>query len=114
MLKLEYDIPGPDDLSVIGGRARRLRELLDMTIGRLANKAGVTEHQVRALENGGAVTLATTLAIHHVLSGDGAGENLFSHPRFRSIDEVVAYEKRRLNIARRTASVHRDPERGPT
>lgn len=91
-----YSVPGSDDGKSIGIRARQLRELLGMTFGQLAAQAKVTERDVEALENGEDVSLTSALAIHHVLSGEGAGDALFTSPRLRSIDEVEAFEKRRL------------------
>lgn len=93
---INYDIPGPDDRNAIGTRARRIRKLLEMTTGQLATEAGVDEHDVEALEEGQDVSLATALAIHRVLSGEGAGDAFFTYPRLRSIDEVEAFERQRL------------------
>lgn len=66
-----------------------------MTIGQLATEAEVTPREIEALESGGDVSLVAALAIHRVLSGEGAGDTLFTQPRLRSIDEVEAYERRR-------------------
>lgn len=92
----DYSIPETDDRNAIGSRARRLRDLLGMTFGQLASEAKVAESDVEALENGDDVSLAAVLAIHCVLSGEGAGDALFVRPRLQSIDEVEAFEKRRL------------------
>ena len=91
----DYSIPDLDDPKAIGSRARRLRDLLGMTIDQLANKAKVAASEVEALERDGNVTLSTALAIHKVLSGASNAETLFTRPRLRNLDEAEAFEKRR-------------------
>lgn len=93
----DYNLPAPESIAEIGHRARRLRELLGMTAEQLAAQASVPTGEVIALETGGGVRLDTALLIHRVLSSDAVGATLFVQPRLRSIDEVEAYEQRRLN-----------------
>jgi len=93
---IEYAIPEPGSLKDIGRRAQRLRDLLGMTIDQVAAEARVEACDVTNLEQSADVALGAVLAIHRVLSGDGVGDMLFIRPRLRSIDEVEAFEKRRL------------------
>lgn len=92
----DYSLPTPESIGEIGRRARRLRDLLGMTAEQVAAEASVPTGEVLALEEGGAVRLDAALAIHGVLSADAAGAALFTRPRLRSIDEVEAFERRRL------------------
>ncbi|MBR0553754.1 helix-turn-helix transcriptional regulator [Stakelama marina] len=92
----EYSITESGSLSDIGRRARRLRDHLGMTIDQVAAEARVEKRDVTNLERDADVALGTALAIHEVLSGNGPGDTLFTQPRLRSIDEVEAFEKRRL------------------
>lgn len=92
----DYSLPAPESIAEIGRRAGRLRDLLGMTVEQVAAQASIPTAEVRALEEGGAVRLDAALAIHDVLSADAAGANLFTRPRFSSIDEVEAFERRRL------------------
>lgn len=93
---MDYSLPTPESISEIGRRARRLRTLLGMTPEQVAAAASVTAEEVFALEDGADVRLGSVLAIHSVLSSDAAGADLFIRPKMRSIDEVVAFEQRRL------------------
>lgn len=79
----------------LGQRAARLRIQRDMTVADLAERAGVTIEEVEAFERGDITEVSTMLAVHHVLSGDVALDELFTTPRFESIADVVAYEARR-------------------
>jgi transcriptional regulator with XRE-family HTH domain len=92
----DYSLAESDSVEEIGRRAKRLRQLMGMTLEQVASKAGVDECEVEALENGNTTSLAATLDIHRILSSETVGETLFTHPRFSSIDEVVALEQRRL------------------
>ena len=92
----DYSLPEPGNVVEIGRRAKRLRDLLGMSVEATATAAGVAEEDVAALEAGDAVALAAALAIHQVLSTDAAGAILFTRPRLRSIDDVEAFERRRL------------------
>jgi|GEM_PF-2521702 len=91
-----YTIPEPGCPSEIGARARRLRNLLGMTVSEVAQQAHVEDHHVNCLEDGLAVSLSAALAIHQVLSAERLDEALFTRPRLRTIDEVENFEKRRL------------------
>ncbi|MEN2746062.1 helix-turn-helix transcriptional regulator [Sphingomonas sp. T9W2] len=93
---MDYSLPAPESVVEIGHRAKRLRELLGMTLEQVAARAFVAREEVLALESGGGVRLDAALAIHDVLSVNGVGANLFTRPRLRSIDEVEAFEHRRL------------------
>ena len=93
----DYIVPDLGDKMEIGLRARRLRDLLGMTAGQVASEARVEEHDVIALEQCMDVSLQAALAIHGVLSTQGVGDTLFTRPRLRTIDEVHAFESRRLD-----------------
>lgn len=92
----DYSLPAPESIGEIGRRAERLRDLMGMTVEQLAAEASVAEEDVQALEAGAAVRLDAVLAIHAVLSSDVIGASLFTRPKFWSIDDVVAFEQRRL------------------
>ena len=96
MTMTEYDIPSPEDPAAIGTRAKMIRDLVGLTVSQLAAQAGVSDHDVEALESGSSVSLAAALAIHRVLSGEGSAAALFARPKLRNIDEVEAFEKLRL------------------
>lgn len=93
---MDYSLPAPESVAEIGRRARRLRDLLGMTVEQVAAEASVATGEVFALEAGEAVRFDAALAIHNVLSTDAAGAALFTRPRLRSIDEVEDFERRRL------------------
>lgn len=103
----DYSLPAPESASEIGRRARRVRELLGMTAEQVAADAAVSEAHVLALEEGGEVPLAAALAIHGMLTSDNAGAELFVRPKFRTIDEVVAFERRRLDREEFSPSMRR-------
>lgn len=85
----------PTSYSDLGTRAAKLRTERDMTIAELAQRAGVTGADIEAFERGDMTSVSIMLAVHQVLSGDAALEQLFSTPRFETIEDVVAYEARR-------------------
>ncbi len=91
-----YSLPNAGSISEIGRRAKHLRTLLGLTIDQVADAAGVNPNEVSAMEAGEAISLASALALHRVLSTDGVGETLFIRPRLRNIDEVEAFERRGL------------------
>ena len=93
---MDYSLPSPDSIGEIGRRARRLRDLLGMTAEQVAAEASVSTEDVLALETGMAVHLDVALAIHDVLSSDAVGEAFFTRPKLRNINEVEAFERRRL------------------
>ena len=95
---VNYGIAAPSDPVEIGKRARRLRNLIGMSVSDVAREARVNDGDVISLEQGLDVALAAALAIHHVLSGEGVAEEMFIRPKFKNIDEVVAYEERRRAI----------------
>ena len=92
----DYSLAESDSVEEIGRRAKRLRQLMGMTLEQVASKAGVNKREVEELEKGHTTSLAATLAIHRILSSETVGETLFTRPRFSSIDEVEAFEQRRL------------------
>ena len=92
----DYSLSGPESIGEIGRRARRLRNLLGMTTEQVAAEASVTTEEVLALEGGSAVQFDSALAIHYVLSSNVAGAELFIRPKLRNIDEIVAFERRRI------------------
>lgn len=79
----------------LGRRAAKLRMARDMSVSELALRAGVDAEEIAAFERGDITSVATMIAVHHVLSGDVALEHLFSTPKFETIEDVVAYEARR-------------------
>lgn len=91
-----YNLAVPESVTEIGRRAMRLRVLLGKTTMQVATEAAVEEREVSALEEGGTISLAATLAIHRVLSTDSGGDTLFTRAKLQSIDEVEAFERRRL------------------
>lgn len=91
-----YSLPNAGSAIEIGRRAKQLRTLLGLTIDQVADAAEVSSQNVSAMEEGKAVPLATALAINKVLSTEDVGEMLFNRPRLRNIDEVEAFEQRRL------------------
>ncbi len=93
---VSYSIPAPSDPTEIGKRAQRLRSLLGMSVSDVASEAGVNDSDVIGLEKGSDVSLVAALAIHRVLSGERVAEEMFVRPKFKTIDEVVSYEARRL------------------
>lgn len=93
---VEYSLPKAGNATEIGRRAKRLRTLLGLTIDQVANAAKVEPNDVSAMEAGKTVALSSALAIHKVISSEDIGEMLFTCPRLRNIDEVEAFERRRL------------------
>ncbi|HEV7314058.1 hypothetical protein [Sphingopyxis sp.] len=93
---VSYSIPLPSDPTEIGKRAQRLRSLLGMSVSDVASEAGVNDGDVIRLEQGSDVSLVAALAIHRVLSGELVSEVMFTRPRLKTIDEVEAFEARRL------------------
>lgn len=93
---INYSLPKAGNAIEIGRRARHLRTLLGLTIDQVADAAEVGSTDVSAMEAGKTVALATALAIHKVLNIEDVGEMLFTRPRLRNIDEVEAFERRRL------------------
>ena len=81
-----------DDLGV---RAAGIRTQRDMTVVELARRSGVTVDEIEAFERGDGGSVTTLVALHRTLSGEIALDQLFSTPRFETIDDVVAYEARR-------------------
>lgn len=94
---IDYSLPKAGSATEIGRRARHLRTLLGLTIDQVANAAKVEPNDVSAIEAGKKVELSSALAIHQVLSSEDVGEALFTRPRLRNIDEVEAFERRRLS-----------------
>lgn len=91
-----YDMPSAAmSYDELGRRAAKLRAERDMTIGELAARASVPIAEAEAFERGDITSVQTMLAVHRVLSGDLALEQLFATPRFETIEDVVAYEARR-------------------
>lgn len=95
-IMVSYSILAPSDPTEIGKRARRLRSLLGMSVSDVASEAGVNDGDVISLEQGSNVSLVAALAIHRVLSGEIISEAMFTRPRLKTIDEVEAFEARRL------------------
>lgn len=92
----DYSLAAPESLTEIGRRANHLRETLGVSPEQVAAEASVDVREVLALETGATVSLASALAIHQVLSADAAGAILFTRPRLRTIADVEAFERRRL------------------
>lgn len=92
----EYYLAGRGSCTEIGLRAKRLRQLLGLTIEEVAIKAGVEKKEVENLENGAITSLSAALEVHQILSSEKVGETLFTRPRLTNIDEVEAFEQRRI------------------
>lgn len=93
---INYRLPELGSAIEIGRRAKHLRILLGLTIDQVADAAEVGPTDVTAMEAGKTIALANALAIHKVLSIEDVGELLFTRPRLRNLDEVEAFERRRL------------------
>lgn len=91
-----YFIPETDSLEAMASRAKRLRELLGYDLEGMALKAGVPVADAIALENGEDIPLSSAIALHKSLSMGDLGEVFFSSPKFNTIEEVKAFERRRL------------------
>ena len=79
----------------LGRKAAALRTRLQLSPATVAQRAGVSERDVVTFENSGDVPVRVMLAIHRAISGDSDVSQLFSVPKFRNLDEVVAFEERR-------------------
>jgi transcriptional regulator with XRE-family HTH domain len=91
-----YFIPDTDSAQAIGERAERLRRLLGYNLEEVAAKASVAVEHVSALEKGEDIPLSSAIALHKVLSTGDLGEVFFSSPKFSTIEDVKAFERRRL------------------
>lgn len=86
------------DEIAISARTRRLAK--NITQEDLAEQSGVAIATLRRFENGGAVSLATLLAIAEALGTLDAFSDLFPMPEASSLDELDEFSQLRRRAAK--------------
>ncbi len=89
-----YDIATtPSDL---GRRCARLRVRLGLTVGDVARRTGFRNEDIVHFERAGEGDVSLLLALSRELASGDEVDRLLTTPKFDSLDEVEAYERRRI------------------
>lgn len=78
-----------ETLAALGARSRQLRLLSELQQSELAVRAGVGVATVRRFERTGNASIENVLRIATALGAEGAFEELFAAPPYRSLDEAL-------------------------
>lgn len=79
----------------IGKRAALLRTSLGLTSEEAASLASISTSDLHRFERDGEATVETLIKLLRALSNDGTVDQWFTTPHFESIDDVIAFERRR-------------------
>jgi transcriptional regulator with XRE-family HTH domain len=93
-----------DTLADLGRRARALRIVRELNQLDVARRAGIGEATVKRFERTGRASIENVLRIAMVLGAEAPFEELFSPPKYRSLDEALsrdaAPQRRRVRSRR--------------
>jgi hypothetical protein len=82
---------------MLGDRASNIRRTLGLSIDEVARQTGLRHEDIRLFEEQGLGTVELLLSLAAFLSDLEDVNRLFQTPRFTSLDQVTAFENRRLN-----------------
>ena len=89
--------PEKADALALGRRAAQLREMLGRTVDDVARQIGVPPNDVRRFEETGEASVELLVGLLEALTPGGYLDHAFETPRFTSIQEVIAFEQRRVH-----------------
>jgi transcriptional regulator with XRE-family HTH domain len=103
MIQTSHDV-----LRGVGRRLRARRMATDLTQSQLAKRAGVSRPTVVRMESGGNVGVEPLVRVAMVLEAAGEFNALFPPADSRSLDEILAEQRRPQRVRHRTANRNAD------
>lgn len=97
---MNYDLEQPpSNVSAyeLGQRAARLRNWLGLSVAEVAQQTGLAGKDIERFEETGEGTIELLLALSEFLSSGEDVGRLFQTPKFTSLDQVTAFETRRVS-----------------